>query len=140
MAYDAFPNQNFAPSPKFQFTKLTNVFTSSDIISFHCPEQEEGRAILDRESIRRLRPGVFLVNTARASLIDEAGVLEGINDGRIAGLALDVYERESPGTSPLLSHDRVIATPHIGGYTTESVSRATLAAVENLLDYFKGNE
>jgi D-3-phosphoglycerate dehydrogenase len=140
MAYDAFPNQNFAPSPKFQFTKLTNVFTSSDIVSFHCPEQEEGRAILDRESIRRLRPGVFLVNTARASLIDEAGVLEGINDGRIAGLALDVYEREPPGTSPLLSHDRVIATPHIGGYTTESVSRATLAAVENLLDYFKGNE
>ena len=139
MAFDAFPNQNFAPSPKFQFTKLENVFTGSDIISFHCPEQEDGRAVLDDESIRRLRPGVFLVNTARASLIDEAGVLKGLNEGRIAGLALDVYDREPPGTSPLLSHDRVIATPHIGGYTTESVSRATLAAVENLLENFKGN-
>ena len=138
MAYDAFPNKNFAPSLKFQFTKLENIFTSSDIISFHCPEQEEGRAILDCESIHLLRSGVFLVNTARASLIDEACVLEGINDGRIAGLALDVYEHEPPSTSPLLSHDRVIATPHIGGYTTESVARATLAAVENLLDYFKG--
>ena len=138
MAYDAFPDQNFAPSPKFQFTMLENVFTSSDIISFHCPEQEEGRAILDRNSIRRLKPGVFLVNTARASLIDEVGVLEGLIEGHIAGLALDVYDREPPDTGPLLTHDRVIATPHIGGYTTESVSRATLAAVENLLKYFKG--
>lgn len=138
MAYDAFPDQNFAPSPKFQFTKLENVFTRSDIISFHCPEQEEGRAILDRDSIRRLKPGVFLVNTARASLIDENAILEALHEGRVAGLALDVFDREPPAATPLLSDDRVITTPHIGGYTTESVSRATLAAVENLLEYFKG--
>jgi D-3-phosphoglycerate dehydrogenase len=138
MAYDTFPDQDFVPSPRFQFTTLENVFISSDIISLHCPEQEKGRAILDRDSIRRLKPGVFLVNTARSSLIDVAGVLEGLIEGRIAGLALDVYDREPPDTGPLLIHDRVIATPHIGGYTIESVSRATSVAVENLLKYFEG--
>jgi phosphoglycerate dehydrogenase-like enzyme len=140
LAFDAFPDQNFAPSSRFQFTTLESVFIGSDIISFHCPEQADGCAILDRNSIRKLKPGVFLVNTARASLIDEAGVMEGIDGGRIAGFALDVYDREPPDTGPLLAHDCVIATPHIGGYTAESVSRATLTAVENLLEYFKGSK
>jgi len=138
LAYDAFPDLQFAPGPNFRFAALEEVLASSDIISFHCPEQADGHAILDRERLSRLKPGVFVVNTARASLIDEAGVLEGLIEGRIAGLALDVYDSEPPDTGPLLTHDRVIATPHIGGYTTESVSRATLAAVENLLKYFKG--
>ena len=95
--------------------------------------------ILDRDGVDCLKPGVFVVNTARASLIDEAAILDLLNDGRVTGLALDVYDREPPGASLLLSDDRVIATPHIGGYTAESVSRATRAAVENLLKFFKGN-
>jgi phosphoglycerate dehydrogenase-like enzyme len=137
-AYDAMPDQRFAPGPGFRFTTLEEVLAGSHIISFHCPEQPDGHAILDRERLGRLKPGVFLVNTARASLIDETAVLEGLRKGRVAGLALDVYDREPPAATPLLSDERVIATPHIGGYTTESVSRATLAAVENLMEFFKG--
>jgi D-3-phosphoglycerate dehydrogenase len=138
LAYDALPDQRFAPATAFRFTTLEEVLANSDIISFHCPEQPAGRAILDRARLRRLKPGVFLVNTARASLIDETAVLEALHDGRIAGLALDVYDHEPPPATPLLSDDRVITTPHIGGYTSDSVSRATLAAVENLLEFFKG--
>jgi phosphoglycerate dehydrogenase-like enzyme len=139
LAYDAFPDQRFNPGPNFRFTSLEEVLANSDIISFHCPEQADGRAILDSERLHRLKSGVVIVNTARASLIDETAILEALQEGRVAGLALDVYDREPPAPSPLLSDDRVIATPHIGGYTSESVSRATLAAVENLLNFFKGN-
>ena len=139
LAYDAFPDQRFNPGPNFRFTSLEEVLANSDIISFHCPEQADGRAILDSERMLRLKPGVVIVNTARASLIDETAILEALQEGRVAGLALDVYDREPPAPSPLLSDDRVIATPHLGGYTSESVSRATLAAVENLLNFFKGN-
>jgi phosphoglycerate dehydrogenase-like enzyme len=138
LAYDALPDQRFAPGPNFRFAHLEEVLADSDFISFHCPEQADGRAILNRERLGRLKPGVFVVNTARASLIDETAMLEALHEGQVAGLALDVYDREPPATSPLLSDDRVITTPHIGGYTVESVSRATLAAVENLLEFFKG--
>jgi D-3-phosphoglycerate dehydrogenase / 2-oxoglutarate reductase len=140
LAYDVFPDQRFAPGAGFRFAALDEVFAESDIISFHCPEQADGRAILDRERLRRLKPGMFVVNTARASLIDETAVLESLHEGRVAGLALDVYDREPPAAGPLLKNDRVIATPHIGGFTVESVARATRAAVENLLEFFKGIE
>jgi phosphoglycerate dehydrogenase-like enzyme len=139
LAYDTFPDRKFAPHPGFRFADLEEVLAGSDIISFHCPEQADGRPILDRDRLRRLSPGVFIVNTARASLIDETAILEALHDGRVAGLALDVFDREPPDATPLLSDDRVIVTPHIGGFTSESVSRATLAAVENLLKFFRGN-
>ena len=139
LACDPFPDRKFAPGPGFRFADLEEVLANSEVISFHCPEQTDGRPILDRERLSRLKPGVFVVNTARASLIDETAILEALHDGRIAGLALDVFDHEPPGATPLLSDDRVIVTPHIGGFTSESVSRATLAAVENLLNFFKGN-
>jgi len=139
LAYDAFPDRRYAPGSSFRFTTLEAVLANSDIITFHCPEQADGRAILDSERMLLLKPGVVIVNTARASLIDETAILKALQEGRVVGLALDVYDREPPAPSALLSDDRVIATPHIGGYTSESVSRATLAAVENLLNFFKGN-
>jgi phosphoglycerate dehydrogenase-like enzyme len=140
LAHDAFPNRKFALGSDFRFTDLDDVLANSEIISFHCPEQPDGRAILDRDRLGRLRPGVFVVNTARSSLIDETAILETLHEGRVAGLALDVFDREPPEATPLLLDDRVILTPHIGGFTSESVSQATLAAVENLLNFFRGNK
>ncbi len=136
LAYDRYPDHGFRPGSNFQFSELDQLLSSSDIISCHCPEQTDGHAILNRNAIDKLKPGVFIVNTARASLIDGASVLDGLNQGRIAGMALDVHNPEPPDTSPLLTHDHVITTPHIGGYTAESVSRATRAAVHNLLYFF----
>jgi len=139
LAHDAYPDPKFAPGTGFRFVELEAVLDSSDVISFHCPEQPDSRPILDRKRLARVKPGVFIVNTARASLIDQAAILEALHAGRVAGVALDVFDREPPEASPLLSDDRVIVTPHIGGFTAESVARATLAAVENLLNFFEGN-
>jgi D-3-phosphoglycerate dehydrogenase len=138
LAYDAFPDRKFAPGSDFRFAEFDEVLAESEIISFHCPEQSGGQAILNRERLNRLKPGVFIVNTARSSLIDEPAIQEALQDGRVAGLALDVFDREPPEATPLLLDDRVTVTPHIGGFTSESVSRATLAAVENLLTFLKG--
>ena len=77
---------------------------------------------------------LYLINTARVSLIDNAAVRAGLENGKIAGIALDVFEREPPTESILIKDPRVIVTPHIGGYTSESVSRAAVQAVQNILE------
>ena len=130
IGYDPFPSNSFA-RPGFRFAPLEEALTSADAISLHCPP---GAApILDEAMIARLKRGVVVVNTARAELIDDAALLAALESGQVGGLATDVFRSEPPEPSALLAHPRVIQTPHAGGFTEESVDRATRVAVENLL-------
>lgn len=130
VGYDPYPSNSFA-RPGFRFAGLEEALTQADAVSFHCPP---GAApILDAEMLARMKPGVVVVNTARAELIDDAAMLAALDSGQVGGLATDVFRKEPPELSPLLTHDRVILTPHAGGFTQESVERATRVAVENLL-------
>jgi D-3-phosphoglycerate dehydrogenase len=130
IGYDPFPSNSFA-RPGFRFAPLEEALTSADAISLHCPP---GAApILDEAMLARLKRGVVVVNTARAELIDDAAMLAALESGQVGGLATDVFRTEPPEPSPLLAHPRVIQTPHAGGFTEESVERATRVAVENLL-------
>jgi phosphoglycerate dehydrogenase-like enzyme len=131
MAFRRHPDPSFAP-PRFRWVSLEELYAGSDIISLHCPAGP--RPVIDREAIARMRRGVYLVNTARADVVEEQAVLEALASGQIAGFATDVFAQEPPKDWRLAGHERVIATPHIGGYTEESVSRATEEAVRNLLE------
>lgn len=117
-----------------EFTGPEEIIRRSDIISFHCPPSVGGGAILDADAIGKLKPGVLLVNTARAGLIDSEALLQALNDGRVGGLGLDVFACEPPVDRRLSEHPKVIATPHIGGFTPESIDRAMTIAVDNLLE------
>jgi D-3-phosphoglycerate dehydrogenase len=139
IAYDLYPDQTFTPSPKFRFAALDMVLQMSDVISLHCPPKQDGTPIIDKEAITHMKKGVYLMNTARPSLIDEEAVLKALNSGQIAGFATDVFHKEPPEISELFSHKNVITTPHIGGFTVESVVRAAQAAVENLLQFLGEN-
>jgi len=133
LAHDVYPDPGFRPSEDFAYDSFENVLTHSDFISLHCPARQDGKPVLDKEAIRMLPKGAFVINTARASLVNDKEILEALHDNRIAGFATDVYEYEPPVLDELLLDDRVIATPHIGGLTDASVSRAVTVAVENLL-------
>jgi D-3-phosphoglycerate dehydrogenase len=131
-AFDLFPDVSFKPSGDFAFTALDDLLAEADVISLHCPAGDQ--PLIDAAAIARMKNGVFLVNTARAALVDDDAVLAALNSGKLSGFATDVYHQEPPGASELLRHELVIATPHAGGFTEESVRRASEAAVDNLLD------
>lgn len=118
---------------RFRWATLDEIVEQAGIISLHCPPLPGGSPLLDAATLARARPGLVLVNTARASLIDEAAVLAALESGRLATYATDVFDAEPPRNLDLARHPRVIATSHIGGFTVESVERATMTAVSNLL-------
>ena len=133
LAYDVMPDATFAPSPEFRFMPLADVLCQSDVISLHCPALGDGRALLDAAALATMKQGVFLINTARAELIDPAALTAALHSGQVAGAAMDVFRSEPPTGDPLVASDRVVATPHIGGFTEQSVDRAVDMAVDNLL-------
>jgi phosphoglycerate dehydrogenase-like enzyme len=133
LGFDAFPDSGFSPGPGFRYGALDELLESARVVTLHCPHTPGEKPIIDRDALARMKKGAVLVNTARAGLVDDDAVLSSLNEGRLAGYAVDAYDREPPGTSPLFSHERVIATPHVGAFTAESVTAATRAAVDNLL-------
>jgi phosphoglycerate dehydrogenase-like enzyme len=139
LAFDPVQDVTLAGANGFRYVAMKEVLSKSDVISLHCPPSKDGKAVIDTQAIARMKKGVLIINTARAALLDEKAVLEGLGSGRIAGLATDVFDREPPGDSPLIKHSRVIATPHVGGYTAESVDRAVTMAVDMMLDCLKAS-
>lgn len=132
IGYDPYPTWNEAPSA-FRYALFDEVCAAADLLSLHSPPPAEGRPLLDAEGLARLKHGVFLINTSRAGLLETEALLAALESGHLAGLGLDVFDPEPPTDRRLLEHPRVIATPHIGGYTPESIDRAMDAAVDNLL-------
>lgn len=135
LAYDVAPDETFAPAGDFRFATLDQLLSVSDVVSLHCPPLP-CRPLVAEAELARVRVGAALVNTARAGLVDPAAVLAALDAGSLSTYATDAVDTESADLAPLLRHERVIATPHIGGYTEESVARATAAAVRNLLVAF----
>ncbi|MGC4891230.1 NAD(P)-dependent oxidoreductase [Micromonospora sp. DT227] len=111
---------------------LAEVLRTSEVVSLHVPPDPAG-PLLGAAELALLRDDAVLLNTARSTLVDEAALLVELTAGRIALYSVDAFDREPPEPSELLRHPRVVATPHLGAATTESVRRASEAAVENLL-------
>jgi phosphoglycerate dehydrogenase-like enzyme len=137
LGYDVLADKAFAPSPAFRYATLDEVLAGADVISLHCPAPPDGKPLINATTMARMKNGVLLVNTARADLVDGTALAAALQSGQVAGVAMDVFMTEPPAADPPLSSDRVIATPHIGGFTDESVDRAVQVAVDNLLAELK---
>lgn len=105
------------------------LLTTSDVLTLHAPLTPETRHLLDRAALERMKPGSYLINTARGALVDEEALVEVLRKGPLAGAGLDVYEREPEIHPGLLELENVVLLPHIGSATRETRTRmATLAA------------
>ncbi len=111
----------------------------SDVISLHLPLNAETRHLIGAEQLRRMKSGAYLINTARGGLVDSAALLRALNEGEIAGAALDVLEVEPPERGEaLISHDRVVVTPHAAWYSEESYETLKSEAAREVVRVLSG--
>lgn len=121
-----------------KFSTREEIIGKSDIISLHCPLTDDTRHMINDRAVNKMKNGVILINTARGGLIDEAALINGIKNGKIAGAGIDVYEKEPVDNSEVLNLQNVITTPHIGGVTYDSFYQMMYQAMRNIEMFDKG--
>lgn len=114
------------------------VLAQSDLVTLHVPFAPETKKLMNRDALGRLRRGAFLVNASRGGLVDESALAEALNNGQLAGAAVDCFDEE-PYMGPLRDCANTVLTAHIGSYARESRTRMENEAVNNLLVALKGS-
>src|SRR3990172_4644774 len=110
----------------------------SDYVSLHLPLTTETRGVFGRSAMAGMKPGARLVCAARGGLIDEQALHHALDEGRLAGAALDVFAQEPPRDLTLLHHPRLVATPHLGAQTVEAQARVAIEIANNVLAALRG--
>lgn len=136
IAYDPFlPEQRFAEIG-VQQVDLEDVFTKSDVVSFHCPSSEDTRHLLNAETLATMKPGAIVLNAARGDVVDPQALAVAVRSGHISAAGVDVFPSEPCRESPLFGIENVIVTPHTGGSSIEAleavgrvIGATTLAAL-----------
>ena len=154
LAYDIFQNKEAEKELGFKYVTLDELFAKSDIISLHCPLTKETDKIINAESIDKMKEGVILINTSRGKLIDTDSLIDKLEENKIGGLGLDVYEEEEEfflndmsnsykrdrGLSILLSMPNVVITSHQAFFTREALDKIASVSLCNIKEYFETNE
>lgn len=121
-------------------TTIEELLAAADFVSLHCPGGSETYHLMDAGRLRRMKPSAFLINTARGDVVDQSALIEALEEQRIAGAALDVYEGEPAVPERLLSMDRVVVLPHLGSATHETRVAMGMRVLANLEAFFGGRE
>ncbi|MEA4833582.1 MAG: NAD(P)-dependent oxidoreductase [Anaeromusa sp.] len=137
LVYDPFPKEWTEGNVKN--ASLEDVLRQSDFITLHCPLMDSTRQIINKERIALMKPTAYIVNTSRGALIKEDDLVEALQQGRLAGAALDVQDPEPPALdNPLFAMDNVIMTPHIGWRRYESRQRLVDLIAANIKAFIDG--
>ena len=154
IAYDPYPNETFAKDLGYEYVDLDTLYRESDIISLHCPLTRENTYLINRESMKKMKDGVMIVNTGRGRLIDTIDLIEALKDKKVGAAALDVYEEEAGYffedmsssvieddiLGRLLSFNNVLLTSHQAYFTKEAFRDITLTTLENIRSFLQGKE
>jgi len=138
VAYDPFVAPDYAHRLGVELLSFEELLDQSDFITLHTPLTENSRNLISTKELDRMKPDARLINVARGELIDEEALLAALNDGKLGGVALDVFAKEPPGPNPLLDHPKVVITPHLGASTQEAQREVAVEAAEQVLTVLKG--
>ena len=137
IAVEPRPDTGWAGTWGVDLTDLRQLLARADIVSIHVSTSADSRFCLGKEELAMMKPGSWLVNTARGDMVDEAALVAALESGRLSGAGLDVFTSE-PYAGPLCDNDRVILSPHQATLTFETRAAMETRAVENLLRYLRG--
>jgi D-3-phosphoglycerate dehydrogenase len=135
LAHDPYLSETRASQLGVERVDLDRLLTESDFITVHTPLTSETRGLLGQETLSKVKPGVLIVNCARGGIVDEQALLKAVESGRVAGVALDVFDVEPPPPNPLYDREEVILTPHLGASTVEAQASVAVEVAENVVAY-----
>lgn len=139
LVHDPIIERGKIPSDVTLVEDLDALLETSDIVSLHCPLNQDTRHLIDGKKFKVMKKSSWLINTARGEIVSETALISAIEGGDIAAAAIDTFEKEPPsGANPLLKSERVILTPHVAGVTEESFERMGMEAARNILSVLKG--
>jgi lactate dehydrogenase-like 2-hydroxyacid dehydrogenase len=123
-----------------QLPTIEDVLAASDFVSLHCPGGAENRHLMNAARFAAMKPGAFLINTARGEVVDEAALISALEQGTIRGAGLDVYEAEPNVPERLKAMENVVLLPHLGSATEETRTAMGMKVVDNITAFFEGRE
>ena len=141
LAYDPFINEDAAKERNVQVSGLEELLEKSDIVSLHLPSTKETHHLINAETIKKMKDGAYLINTARGSLVDEQALYEALAGGKLSGASLDVFEKE-PVTegNPLFSLENTVLAPHVSALTYETNYNGGLICAESIIRVTNGEK
>lgn len=135
IAYDPFLSKDKAKAMGVEKLDFIEVIRRADFVTIHAPLTNETRNLIKRESLKEMKTGVFIINCARGGIVNEKDLYDALKSGKVAGAAMDVFEKEPPVDNPLVKNERVVCTPHLGASTKEAQENVAIAIAEQVVDY-----
>ena len=139
LAFDPFVPADVFAHAGVERVEFLELLRRSDYVSVHTPLVPETRGLFNKDTLAQMKPGAYLVNTARGPIVDEGALAEALDAGTVAGAALDVMTQEPPPPSPLFGRDNVIITPHTSFYSEESLVELQTKAAQEVVAVLSGN-
>lgn len=141
LAWTFHPDPEKAERFGFRYAPLDEVLSQSDVISLHLRSSAQTRHFLNADRLRKVKPGALLINTGRGDLVDEQALVAALQEGRLAGAGLDVFEEEPlPADHPLTRLPHVVLSPHTAGTTPEALANGMNRAIDNLIAFLNTGE
>ncbi|MCA9006064.1 MAG: phosphoglycerate dehydrogenase [Planctomycetaceae bacterium] len=139
LAYDPFPNEEFAKAHQIKMLGLEELLKQSDYVTLHLPVTPDTVDLINRDTLAIMKPGSVLINTARGGLVDEVALVEALESGHLRAAGLDVFKKEPlPVESPLIKLENVLLSCHTGGLDQESHRDAYAMAAQNIVKLHQG--
>ena len=135
IGYDPYLSKEVAEKKGVDLVSYDELLSRSDFITVHTPLTDETRNLIDRNTLDKMKDGVILINCARGGIINEKDLYDAIKGGKVAGAALDVFEKEPAIGNPLLELEEVVSTPHLGASTGEAQENVSIAIAQQIVDY-----